>query len=92
MMRREAAVARLLTLSLISLFLLAVPSQAEEVVYRMSRETHDRWLKEGLSWWHFWGQPDQSQDPEDWLLSKITWGRLNSLKEAGITRVLEEGA
>ena len=59
---------------------------AEEVVYRMSKETHDRWLKEGLAWWHYWGQPKRDQDPEDFLIEKASWGRLNSLKEAGITR------
>ena len=76
-----------------------VPSAyAEEVVYRMSKETHDRLLNEGLSWWHWLGQnppPDATEeDKEDWLLMKSSFGRCpNGLKGEGITKeILKEGA
>lgn len=75
--------------SLALILLLALPAQAEEVIYRMSRETHDRWLKEGLAWHHFIGaKPPEGTDPEDWLMERISWGRIKSLKEAGITKEL----
>lgn len=61
-------------------------AHAEEVVYRMSKATHDNLLASGLAWWHFWGQPDQTQNPEDYLIEKASWGRLKSLKDAGITK------
>jgi len=72
--------------ALLLIAFLATPLHAEEVIYRMSKETHDRILSDGLSWWHFWGQPDQNQDPEDFLINKASWGRLKSLKDAGITK------
>ena len=64
----------------------AEEAESKEYLYRMSAETHDRWLREGLSWWHYWGQPEKGEDPEDFLIRKASWGRLNSLKEAGFTR------
>lgn len=72
-------------LPFLAVLLLTTQAHSEEVIYRMSRETHDRLLKEGLSWWHYWGQPRQDQSPEDFLIEKASWGRLKSLKEAGIT-------
>ena len=73
-------------LALLLLFVTPVHAE-EEVLYRMSKTTRDRWLQEGLSWYNFIGaRPPAGVDPEDWLFERITWGRLKTLKAAGITR------
>lgn len=71
--------------------LLCPTAYAEEVVYRMSRETHDRLLGEGLSWWHWLGQNPPAdateENKEDWLLMKSSFSRCpNGLKGEGITK------